>query len=127
MWILLEILLEILLPVLIELVSEFGFYQAYKTVRNPFRNSKLIEGTGYVVVGGMLGAASVFIFPQSFIGHYDLRILNLIITPILAGLAMMAVGSVRRKKGQEPILLDSFTYGALFAFSLQIVRFLFAS
>lgn len=33
------------------------------------------------------------------------------------------IGSLRRKKGQETLRIDTFLYGALFAFSLAFVRF----
>jgi len=119
------ILSELLLELAFEMLIEFGFYGLYEKLKAPFRNSAVIEATGYVLVGSMLGGASVFVFPNSFIGDPDLQVLNLIITPVLAGLAMMGVGALRRKRGQHPIRLDSFTYGALFAFSLEFVRFLF--
>ena len=116
---------EILLELIVEVAIEFGFYFFFERLITPSRYPAVIETIGYVLVGAMLGGASVLIFPNSFIPNAKLQIANLFITPILAGAAMMGVGTLRTRKGQNPIRLDSFTFGALFAFSLELVRFLF--
>ena len=122
--VILEFLAEVVFEIILQSIVEVGFYKSFQKLKIPFRNSVVIEATGYVIVGAMLGGASVLVFPNSFIGHTDLQVLNLILTPIAAGLAMMGIGAIRRHKGQEPIRLDSFAFGALFAFSLEFVRFL---
>ena len=72
-----------------------------------------------------MGGVSLWVFPKSFIVKPEYRILNLFITPIIAGYAMALIGRRRRKKGQNLIKLDSFSYGALFALSTALVRFFF--
>jgi hypothetical protein len=42
---------------------------------------------------------------------------------VLAGVAMAALGAWRRRRDEEPILLDRFAYGFLFAFVMAAVRF----
>ena len=68
---------------------------------------------------------TISFFPELMIKNPTIRILNLIITPAIAGLAMSAIGSWRKKKGQDILRIDSFLYGALFAFGLAIVRLLY--
>ena len=123
----LGLLAEVGLELIFELLIESLFYGFPESVKAFFRRSTVIEAIGYVIIGLMLGGASVLVFPESFIGHADLRILNLIVTPIIAGLLMMLIGMWRRKRGQEPVRLDSFVFGALFALSFELPRFLLVS
>ena len=50
---------------------------------------------------------------------------SLSIAPLLAGLVMSAIGSIRRGRGMPVIRLDSFAYGFIFAFGMALIRFLF--
>jgi len=84
-----------------------------------------LASVGYLIWGGIIGGLTLLIFPTLMIKNPALRIINLIISPIVAGLAMSALGAWRRKKGQDTLRIDSFMYGALFAFGLAIVRFLY--
>jgi hypothetical protein len=88
------------------------------------RRNPVLAAIGYLLWGGIVGAASLFIFPTLMIKSPAFRIINLIITPIIAGLFMSLVGSWRIKKGQDLLRIDTFMYGALFAFGLAVVRFL---
>ena len=38
---------------------------------------------------------------------------------------MMSIGAFRRRRGEELIRLDSFSYGALFALALALIRLMF--
>lgn len=120
-----EIIGEILIQIIFELLFEFGFYSVLeirkkRKARNPF-----IAFIGYLIVGAAIGGISLFIFPESFISNSKYKILNLIMTPLLAGAVMSFMGWWRRKYDQEIIRLDKFLYGYAFALSMAIVRFLF--
>ncbi|NNE67465.1 MAG: hypothetical protein HKN33_12940 [Pyrinomonadaceae bacterium] len=121
------IFLEFILELFFVVLVDVSIHGPGGSIRNFFAKSAVIEATGYILIGLMLGGVSVLVFPDSFIGHQDLRLLNLIITPVLAGLVMMSIGALRTRKGQDLIRLDSFLYGALFAFSIAIVRFALAA
>jgi hypothetical protein len=64
------------------------------------------------------------IYPNPFIFRQGLRIANLIITPVVCGLLMAAVGKFKSRRGKEILRLDSFAYGFVFALSMALVRFL---
>lgn len=56
----------------------------------------------------------------------ELRLANLVFTPIVVGLLMAALGAWRAWHGQIILRIDRFSYGFLFALSLALVRFGFA-
>ncbi len=61
--------------------------------------------------------------PSLMISSHPLRIVNLIVTPVLSGAAMAAIGQWRRRRDLSLIGLDRFVYGYLFAMAMAIVRF----
>ncbi len=48
--------------------------------------------------------------------------ISLLLSPIAAGWIMKALGDWRRSRGHEPTVLATFWGGALFAFSMALVR-----
>jgi hypothetical protein len=50
-----------------------------------------------------------------------------IVTPLIAGGCMAAIGAWRRRRDQELILLDRLAYGYLFALVMALVRLRFGS
>ena len=118
-----EILGEVLLQLVFEVLAELGLH----AVSEPFRKrpNPVVAATGYLLFGLAAGGLSLLIAPHSVV-HGDARLLNLAVTPLLAGLAMTALGAWRARRGQTLIRLDRFLYGYLFAVALAIVRFQFA-
>jgi len=129
----LEIIFEIILGTILEatlqvvgqVLIEIGCYSLGETLQTKKERNQYITALGYTLWGAILGGLSLWAFPNSFIDRPEYRILNLFITPIVAGLAMALIGRRRRKRGQDRIKLDSFSYGALFALSTALVRFFF--
>ena len=118
-----EILGELLLQLVLEVLAEVGLH----AVREPLRArpNPALAATGYLLFGLAAGALSLLVAPHSFV-HGDARLLNLVLAPLLAGLAMRALGAWRTRRGQAVVRLDRFLYGYLFAVALAIVRFQFA-
>ena len=52
------------------------------------------------------------------------RLANLIITPVICGYAMGALGRFRTSRGSAPMRLDTFSYGYLFALGMALVRYM---
>jgi hypothetical protein len=116
---------EILLQVVVELLVELGFHSladTTKKTRNP-----VLSTIGFVIWGSMAGGLSLWIFPHSPISNPSLRALNLVVTPIIAGILMTLIGRFRDRRGQELVGLDRFGYALVFALSMSLVRFLWAS
>ena len=116
---------EMLLQVFFEALAELGFHSVRDTMkrdRNP-----VLSTIGFVLLGALAGGLSLLIFPHSAIADPDLRLANLLVTPVLIGAAMMLVGWVRQKKGQNLVRLDRFGYAFVFAFAMALVRFIWAN
>ena len=124
---LLEIILEALFSVVGELLTEVGlrsFGEPFvkREARNP-----VFAGIGYCLLGLIMGGLSLLIFPNPLVRSETFHGINLLITPVLAGLAMSAVGRLRRRQGKTLLRLDSFIYGFLFAFMIALVRFVYTT
>lgn len=133
MSILLEILLwlaatlgELLLELVFELLAEFGL----RSLGAPFRPAREISpwvaAPGYLIYGALAGALSVWLFPAPLLVAKWAQIANLAITPLAAGGVMALLGAWRRRRGQPLLRLDRFSYGALFALAMVLVRYVFA-
>ncbi|MEY4564059.1 MAG: hypothetical protein RLZZ618_3336 [Pseudomonadota bacterium] len=117
---------ELVLQIVFEWLAKSGV----QAVRAPFQDRKQVSpalaAVGYAIYGALAGALSLLVFSHSFIDSYPLRLINLIVTPFLAGAVMAALGARRQRLGLDLIRLDRFAYGVVFAFAMGLVRFLFA-
>jgi len=90
-------LLQVLGELLIQIVFEGLFELGIRTVRTPFRRDRVLDpdlaGIGYVILGALAGAISLWLVPTLLISAGWLRIVNLVITPLAAGAAMGALGA----------------------------------
>jgi hypothetical protein len=122
-WWIVQFLGELLLQAFGELIAEL----IGRSVKEPFRRPKPIHpwlaAIGYGIFGAIAGAISLWVLPSLFISAEWLRIVNLIATPLVAGLMMERLGAWREMKDQETIRLDTFAYGFVFALSMALVRF----
>lgn len=120
-----EILGELVLQIFFEGLAELGFRwmaEPFRRPRNPW-----IAGFAYALFGAGAGGLSLLIFSAHLVHPYGFRVANLILTPILVGLLMYAVGQWRRRRGDELIGMDRFAYGYLFALAMGLIRFFFAN
>lgn len=120
----LQFFLELLLQLVLEVLAEFGL----RSLSEPFRKppNPWVAALGYAIFGATAGGISLYVVPDSLIHGETGRWLNLIATPILAGLAMAALGAWRSRRGQQTIRIDRFSYGYLFALCMALVRFFLA-
>ena len=127
----LEIIFEVLLEGLLQIVLEIGAEAGLRTLGEPFvdreKRNPFLAALGYFVFGAMLGGLSLLVFPDSFVRSERFHGINVIITPVLAGLVMALIGRLRERKGQEILRLDSFAYGFIFALPMAIIRFLYTN
>ena len=121
---LLEVFGELLLQVVFEALAESGL-RIVRRRTPPTPPPAWLAAVGYVALGAACGGLSLWPFPHFFVETEDGRVLTLILTPLLAGLAMSALGAWRRARGQELLRLDRFVYGYAFALALAVVRLVF--
>jgi hypothetical protein len=115
---------EMLLQLTFECLAELGMHSLGDTFRKP--RNPLLSTIGFILWGAISGGISLLILPHSAIANPNYRVANLILTPTIAGLIMMLIGRKRSKKGATIVALDRFGYAFLFAFSMAVVRFIWA-
>jgi hypothetical protein len=125
--VLLEIVFEFLGELLLQVFAEVLFEIGLHSLAAPFakRPNPYLASVGYVLFGALAGALSLWLFPSLFIASHVARIANVVATPVIAGVAMTAIGAWRGRRGQEAVLLDRFAYGYLFALVMALVRLRF--
>ena len=122
-----ELLFELFGELLLQIVLELLFELGLRSLQQPFKKTPnpLLAGIGYALFGAIAGALSLWWFPNLFITSHAGRIANVIVTPVLSGLAMAALGAWRRRRDQQTILLDRFAYAFIFAMAMALVRLRF--
>ncbi|MDR4469952.1 MAG: hypothetical protein MRJ68_16920 [Nitrospira sp.] len=121
-----QVLGEVFLQTVGEIIVEIVGHGMRETFRRPKPLTPWLAVIGYFAWGAILGTLSLWLFQDHFIQSQWLRIANLFLTPVIAGLIMAKVGAWRRNRNQEPIRLDSFAYGFSFAFGMALVRYIWA-
>ena len=126
-----ELLLGFIVEVVIPVVGELAFEILLHGFGQPFvsreRRNPVFAGIGYFLIGLILGGLSLLVFPRSFVRSERFHGINLLITPLVAGLVMGTVGRWRVRHGDTLLRLDTFVYGFLFAFAMALVRFVYTT
>lgn len=121
-----EVLGEFILQIVCELLAEVGLRWLTGLFWGDDLGARKARPVamflGCAVLGGLVGILSLSLRPQHFIRTGMFRGLNLIVTPLIAGGTMAALGSWRNKRGQRVIGLDKFFNGWVFALAFAIVR-----
>jgi hypothetical protein len=115
----------LILQLVVEVLAEVGLHHFRRENRPPQRARFAI--LGYALMGALAGGLSLLLFPELFLATPQARVLNLISLPILAGGVMAMLGAWRQRREQQLIRLDRFAYGYLFALTMALVRFFFAT
>ncbi|HEX6044081.1 MAG TPA: hypothetical protein VFZ22_06300, partial [Pyrinomonadaceae bacterium] len=118
-------ILELLLQLFGELFIDFLIHAG---ARVPWINrigSNLLAGGILFVVGAIVGVLSLIYFPKAFVRSESLHGISLVITPVLAGLAMELIGRIRRRQRKLVIRLENFWYAYALAFGMALIRFYF--
>ena len=120
----LEVLGEFLLQAVAEALVEIGLHSLAEPFRRP--PNPWLASLGYTIFGAVFGGLSLLVFSHNLVPPHW-RVLNLVATPLLVGGLMVVMGSWRVRRGQLALRIDRFAYGYLFALSLGLVRFQFAT
>lgn len=116
---------EVLLQIIVEILVELGLHSTAEPFRKP--PNPWLAAIGYAVFGATAGGISLYVLPAVLVHGDTWRLVNLAVTPILAGLVMAALGAWRSRRGQQTMRIDRFSYGYLFALSMALVRWHFAA
>jgi hypothetical protein len=118
-----EIVAEFVLQILFEALMELALHSVKNTLQR--QRNPVFSTIGFLLWGALAGGISLWIFPRSFIADHQIRLLNLILTPLGIGGFMLLVGKQREKRGQSLVGLDRFSYAFAFAFAMALVRLSF--
>jgi hypothetical protein len=122
-----ELLGEFLLDLAVAALSDLAL-RAIAKVFETFRfENTLLASISYALLGASAGGLSLLIFPHRLVHSSRLHGINLLLSPILTGLAMSLIGSMLSRYGQKVTRIESFRYGFAVAFGIALVRFLFVS
>jgi hypothetical protein len=122
---LLEIFLEFLLQIVGELLIDVALHASSRFIRARETLNALITIFMYFGLGLFVGWLSILIFPRAFVRSSNLHGISLLITPVLAGFTMSAIGWIRVRQGKLLIRLETFSCGFIFAFAMALMRLLF--
>ncbi len=126
-----EILLEFVLQLVGEIMVEGLIELGWRGIASPFRaESKLHPALvifTYFLVGALSGAIAVWLLPAALIPSPAVRMANLVISPIVLGLAFELLGRRRSQAGRRRLIVDNFSYGFTFALTFGLVRFIFTA
>ena len=114
---------ELFGQVLVEVLAELGIRSIWNSLGKERPKNFLMSLLGYIILAALAGFISLYIFKHQIIGNENLRILNLIVTPFIAGYLMHLKGKSLVSKDKPTIRLDSFWYGYAFALVFGLVRF----
>ncbi|MBV9550403.1 MAG: hypothetical protein JO256_12100 [Alphaproteobacteria bacterium] len=124
-----EFLFELLGELILQIVFEFLAQSAFRALADPFRSPRNIaySMSGSLLWGAIAGGLSLLVLRHSFIANHDLRLANMLFTPILAGCAMALLAQLRRQNGEPLVGLDRFADAFAFALGMAIVRYFLAT
>ena len=124
----LEFIIQLLFEVLFEFVGGLLtglFLDAPRNVPGVNKAVNLLTALVLFAVGAFIGWASLWIFPKAFVRSESLHGISLLITPVLAGLAMAAFGWFRQGRGKPLFRLGNFAFGYFVALGIALMRFYF--
>jgi len=121
----LEVCAELLLQVVGEALVEWIGHGIKRILGRHGPADSRLAALGYGLAGATAGGVSLWLVPALFIKAGWLRVANLLLTPLAAGLFMAWMGRLRRRRGKETLLLEGFACGFCFALAMAAVRYAF--
>jgi|SRR5258708_3377038 hypothetical protein len=118
-----EVLLEFAGEALLDLLSRAAG-DVFKPEDPPHR-VRTFFACGFL--GALAGAGSLVIFPHPLFHPSKFHGISLIVSPVVTGLGMSAVGAMLRRHGKRVVQIESFPYAFAFAFGMALVRLVWAS
>jgi hypothetical protein len=128
---LLELLLELFGEFLVELAVTALMDLVLRAIAKIFETFHLVNpvlaSITYVLLGALAGGLSLLIFPHPLVRPSRLHGINLLVSPLVTGLAMSLIGSILSRQGKKVTRIESFGYGFALAFGIALIRYLFAT
>jgi hypothetical protein len=118
-----EVLLEGIGQVVVEGLVRLGWESLRDSVRPARESRPLLAGIGHFLLGTLAGGVSLGIIPHRLVPQSPLPGLSLLLSPLGNGLVMHAVGRWWDDRPSDRPSVFTFSAGAIFAFGMALVRF----
>ena len=105
-----EIFVEFILQFVLEI---FGDVIIHVVSSNERVRNVIVAVLFYAAAGAGVGYLTTLIFPEHFIREENLRVLNLIVTPLAIAAAMTWIGHIRQSRDRRVIRLEQFGYAPM--------------
>lgn len=115
---------ELLIQIVGEALIELGFYSLAETFRSRERRHPVLAGIGSAVIGSLFGLLSLAVLPHRILGVTGVPGASLILVPVANGVLMETFGRWREATSRRRSYFATYWAGAIFAFSVALVRFL---
>ena len=121
---LLELIFEFIVEFVFQILAELGF----EAVGEFFRRRPVLRAIVALIfiplLGTLIGLFLSNMIPERILPKPSVPGISLFVSPLIAGLLMKLFGDWRRSQGHEPTMIATFWGGALFAFSMALMRWL---
>ncbi len=125
LWFLVQLVFEIFGEILFGIVWEL-LVSLYRITFDRANWGILGAIVGYFALGAATGGASLYFWPEHVFHTVRIPGLSLVLSPLVAGWALVTWGDFRRGRGHVTSSLATFSGGAAFAFGAALVRFIWA-
>jgi len=125
---LLEAFLELIAAAVLDLASR-ALLGLFRGVAEAVKHNPVLMVIVYALLGTLAGAMSLLVLPHPLIHRVHpsrFHGISVLISPIVAGLVLSALGGVLRRLGRKVTPVETFGYGFAFALGMAVIRFLFA-
>lgn len=95
------------------------------SLRPEHKSTPVLAGFGHFLIGLSAGVLSLLVFGTRLLPRPVIPGLSLIASPIATGIAMNWIGDWWSERGRGRPALFSFWAGAIFAFGMALVRFVY--
>lgn len=120
-----QLVLDIAGQILFEVLTSLGWESLKDSVRPERERTPVLAGFGHFLMGLLAGVVSLLVFGTRLVPRPVIPGLSLILSPIATGIAMHIIGEWWRERGRDRPALFSFWAGAIFAFGMALVRFVY--
>jgi hypothetical protein len=121
-----QVLGELVLQLVAEVALELGLEGIARAADRGRSANPALAFLGYALLGAAVGGLSLVWLPSSFIRSPTWQLVNLVVTPLLAGWLMGAIGKARGRHRGAHTRLSTFLSGCGFALAMALVRYLWS-
>ena len=112
------------LQLAVEFLVEYGVRSLAEPWQRRSEANPFLAGLGVLSAGAAAGVITSLVWPTRIIGPGPIPGLSLLFTPLISGVVMERYGQWLDSRGKPRTFLATFWGGALFAFGMALVRFL---